>query len=212
MIVILDFDYTLFDTARFKEALFAALADCGPSRERWVETYEDVVGRDGGTTHDYDPDLQVELLRDELTCSDEEVGRRLDEAMVVARTCLYPGAADFLVGLRGLGYRLALLTLGNRQWQKRKIVASGVDRLVDEIHCVTGDKAAALRQLVVDGEAVACVNDNPTELAAMRAAVPWALCLLKLGPKGTLPEFADATCVDFTTLRQRLVEHAERQS
>ncbi len=181
MLIILDFDYTLFDTARFKDALVAVVEKCGPTREEVLRSYSDVVNRPG-CGYDYDPDLQLELLASRLTCPLHEVRAALDAVAARAAAFVYPGAADFLDALRSRGHRLVLLTLGNDSWQRLKVRHSGLAERFDTYETTLQDKAAALRRIAAAGEAVV-VNDNGREVAAMRRSVPGLAYIIKRGPK-----------------------------
>lgn len=204
MTIIFDFDYTLFDTARFKEALLGVVSACGPSRERWLETYQDVVGRNGAS-YDYDPDLQIEFLAKELTCSRDEVHRRLDETAARSGEFLYPGAAEFLRRLKGRGHRLVLLTLGNPGWQELKIRAAGLEKIFDRITTVAGDKTEVLSALASPGEPAVVINDNGLEIARMMAAVPAFKYILKRGPKPTPPGLGVVTADSFEEI-ERIID------
>lgn len=181
MLIILDFDYTLFDTARFKDALVAALEKCGPTREEVLQSYSDVVNRPG-KGYDYDPDVQLELLSARLTCPTAEVRADLDAVARRAGDFVYLGATDFLKSLRARGHRLVLLTLGNDVWQRLKVRNSGLEPLLDAYETTITDKAVALWRLTMGGNAV-IINDNGSEVAAMRHEVPGLAYIIKRGPK-----------------------------
>lgn len=185
---ILDLDYTLLDTASFKEALVSALVDCGVSRKRLDETYSDIVSRPG-VTYDYDPDLQLELLGDELKCGREEAARRIDDVVGRCGEFMYPGAVEFLKRLRERGIKLVLLTLGNPNWQKRKIRAAGIEGLFDAVLASGSPKSELIAGLAPAEGKLVVVNDNGDEIRQMREVAPKNHYIMKRGPKSASPDF-----------------------
>ncbi len=185
--IVLDLDYTLLDTAAFKEALVSALVDCGASRASLDRTYSDVVTRPG-VTYDYDPDLQLELLGGELKCGREEATRRLNDVVNRCGEFLYPGAEGFLKRLKSRGAELVLLTLGNPSWQKRKIDGSGLAGLFDRIVAADSPKSDIIGTLATRIDRTFVVNDNGEEIRQMMAAAPGLGYIMKRGPKPSPPD------------------------
>ncbi len=182
MTVILDLDYTLLDTVRFKEALVQTLMTCGPTRQQIDAAYSDVVKRPG-VVYDYDPDLQLELLGDAVTCSRAEARRRLGEVAERTGDFLYPGAAVFLQRLKDMGAKLVLLTLGNEQWQSEKVRRSSLGRYFDRVVASAGEKKDVIAALSDPAGKTFVVNDNPEETLAMAKNAPDFIYLTKAGPK-----------------------------
>lgn len=202
MTIILDLDYTLLDTARLKEALFEAIAACGPSREEVEASYTDIVRRPG-VVYDYDPDLQIEALGPSLKCDAAEARKKIEAVAGRSREFLYPGAIGFLSRLRSSGAKLILLTLGNEKWQRMKIEKSGLAEYFDRILTTARDKTESVAALSDDPETVV-VNDNGEEIRAMQAAAPAFRYIVKRGPKG-LPYGLDAqVCDSFDELSRAL--------
>ena len=59
--VILDFDYTLFDTARMKEAMAKASEACGVPAGAFWASYDEAHG--GGRNRDFDPGAYAQADR-----------------------------------------------------------------------------------------------------------------------------------------------------
>ncbi len=201
MTVVFDLDYTLLDTAAFKDALVAALASCGVSRSRFLATYSEITTRPG-VVYDYDPDLQLDLLRSELRCSKAEAAAKIDG--VVRRTAdfLYPGAKEMLKRLRDRGWRLMLLTLGNISWQRAKIERSGIADLFDEV--ITTDKEKGGMMQRFSDDIVAIVNDNGDEVRQMITEAPEFHYLVKRGPKPIPPDLGVPICDSLEQLEKQI--------
>ncbi|MFA6603881.1 MAG: HAD family hydrolase [Patescibacteria group bacterium] len=188
MKIVFDLDYTLLDTAKFKEALAEAYTSQGVSRERYEETYRAVVKREG-KVYDYDPEVQLKMLGADLGGPEAvaEVRRRIGDVLASTEKYLYPGSRELLAELRRHGGKLALMTLGNEKWQRAKIEHSGLADLFDEVVATEDKKVGVVRSLAEGGEPVIVVNDNGAEMREMMAVAPEFKYVLKCGPK-SVPE------------------------
>lgn len=204
MIVILDLDYTLLDTARFKDALATAFARHGVGREAFDRSYVRTVAAEP-PAYDYDIDRHIGFLVDELGC--DAGGLKKDAEMLLDDTVeyLYPGAREFLVELRGCGAVLVLLTLGNESWQRAKVVRSGLADLFDEVVTVGAGKENVVSEMVRGRSPVAVINDNADEISKMREAAPSFLYILKRGPKGVPDQIDIPVCDSFEEISGMLL-------
>lgn len=197
MKIVFDLDYTLLDTAKFKEALAAAVTAQGVSRGRYEETYQAVVKREG-KVYDYDPEAHLAALKADLpdAAAADEARRGIAAVLADTEKYLYPGAVELLQELRANGAGLALMTLGNEKWQRAKVEHSGLAAMFDEVLATEKKKAAAIRELGRDGGKIIVVNDNGEEMKEMMAVAPEYRYFLKRGPKAVpedlkLPEGRD---------------------
>ena len=196
MTIILDLDYTLLDTVRFKDALVRALMTCGPTRQEIDAAYSDVVNRPG-VVYDYDPDLQLELLGQAVTCTREEARKRLGDVARRAGEFLYPGAEAFLERLRSTGAKLVLLTLGNQDWQSEKVRSSSLGKYFDRVIASVGEKRDVIVSLADPDGRTVVVNDNPEENLSMSKAAPDFVYLTKVGPKPAPVGYPFPICQSF---------------
>lgn len=197
MKIVFDLDYTLLDTAKFKEALAEAVTAQGVSRDRYEETYKAVVRREG-KVYDYDPDAHLEALKDDFDGERAMNEARRGIAAVLAGTekYLYPGAVELLRELRRQGAELVLMTLGNEKWQRAKVENSGLGGMFDEVLATEKKKVDTVREIGRAGDKIIIVNDNGEEMKEMMAAAPEYRYILKRGPKHVpadlkLPESRD---------------------
>ncbi len=183
MTVIFDLDYTLLDTAAFKDAMADAVMAFGPSRERFDATYRETVARDAHV-YDYDPDFHLGLLQDDFIDADgmDKARSAMDGVLRKTGEFLFPDAVELLESLHAHGVRLVLLTLGNESWQRRKVVAAELDRKFDIVRLVGKDKQGELKGFT-DGGKVVVVNDNGKEIDAMIQEFPDLTYVVKKGPK-----------------------------
>lgn len=200
MTVIFDLDYTLFDTAAFKEALADAVRDLGPSKERFFATYNETLARDAWA-YDYDLDVHLDMLRDDFIDANglNEARSAIDGVLRKSRTYLFQGVAELLGNLHAHGIRLVLLTLGNGSWQHRKVVGTELDSMFDIVRIVDKNKENVLKEFS-DGGKVIVVNDNGKEVDAMIKEVPDFTYIVKKGPKALPQTNGIRVCTTFQEL------------
>jgi len=194
MTIILDLDYTLLDTGRFKEALASVFADCGIDKKRFLRSYRQIAEHDL-PAYDYDLNRHVNLLAEDLKCSPEDLYEGVDDVISRTTDFLYPGAKQFVERLREMGLRVFLLSLGNMGWQKVKVEHSGLGELFDKTVLIRSNKENSLARFADAARPVIVVNDNSDEVKAMKEAEPSFNYIIKRGPKG-VREDADAVVLD----------------
>ncbi|KPJ85061.1 hypothetical protein AMJ57_04525 [Parcubacteria bacterium SG8_24] len=182
MRVIFDLDYTLLDTARFKEALAGAFAACGVDRGIFDDCYRQAIAEERGG-YDYDPDRHIACAAPALTCPTGRLRSLIDGVVDRTGDFLFPETRPALGRLRTAGAALILLTFGQEAWQRRKIEAAGLTGLFDEIHTVSRSKAEFMGHLDRTGGPTHVINDNPDEISEMRRIAPWVSYILVQGPR-----------------------------
>jgi len=206
MTIILDLDYTLLDTGRFKEALASVFAACGIDEQRFRQTYRQTAEYDP-SAYDYDLERHIRLIAEDLTCPADQLRAEVEAVLRRCAEFLYPGAKEFVVELRQRGFRVILMTMGNAGWQNMKVNHSGLAELFDETVLVRADKAAALSRFDTAEPPVFVVNDNYFEVRSMRAAKPNHNYIIKRGPKETRDDLG----VPILDTFDQILEEIQRQ-
>lgn len=187
MNVILDLDYTLLDTARFKQALASEFESCGIGESRFQQTYRQTISQNY-PDYDYDPSRHADLLFAELECTKSQLMDRVEKLLSNTAEYLYPGALNFLQELRNMDFNLILLTLGNVEWQRMKIQKSDLETRFDQVIYVRKSKLSAMNKLSDLKQPVIVINDNSDEVMEMLQLEPDFLYIVKRGPKGVHKE------------------------
>lgn len=158
--VIIDFDDTLFDTARwYEESLSRSLEPFGVSSSDFKSAYpkgdEATAGLIG-----WSPEAEATYLEEYLRRNGHCHALARDSAVAAITACvdscasfLFSDAKDVLGRLREQ-YRVVLLSRGNVDFQRRKIRVTGVGELVEEVIVTPDHKAMAIRTILKP-------NDNP---------------------------------------------------
>lgn len=175
MTVILDLDYTLLDTTKFKEAMEESVAPFGVTKEQFRTTYAATVAAIAGQ-YDYDFARHAKLLQEISGADEAELRRALEGALERLPAFLYEDSIAFLESLKDSGAHVALLTFGNAGFQEEKVRRLGIEVYFDEcIYTQTG-KHTVEYSFPGNEESWVFINDNPKEIRS----------LMELFPKSTM--------------------------
>jgi len=168
MLLILDFDYTLFNTALLKKALQQALRKHGVSDELFLSSMEESKG--GG--RDYKPDRQFEILQARGIWNVSDLRRSFNEVLGNSHIFLYDDTISFLANMKPR-HALTLLTYGEDAFQNAKINGCGTLAQFFEKVVITQNilKDKEAKSLSENKKAV-FVDDNPAALFAAKKYAP----------------------------------------
>ncbi|NCO79854.1 HAD family hydrolase [Candidatus Falkowbacteria bacterium] len=164
MIIIFDFDYTLFNPEKLRQDI----AKIFPERN-FSDDYQK-----------YFKDKKISFSLNEYRAKlREESGlteNQLDQRMVAVEKLLknsdkylFPEALSLLEYYRRQGDRLVLLTFGNKSFQEMKVDNLGIKDLFDEVCFVEDEKKvhSIIESLKDSGEKILIINDNAKESLEM---------------------------------------------
>ena len=111
------------------------------------------------------------------------MGDAPDEAVRRMPEFLFDGAEALLRRLKAEGWTLALLTLGEPVWQRRKVDHSGLADHFDHVLCTAEPKAARIAEMLAWPAPLVFVNDNGEEIDMLKRVLPEARMIAVRGPK-----------------------------
>lgn len=159
MRVYLDLDNTLLATRIFYHEYYRELLLAEGNTEREIEASYKFFAN--GTTllgEFFSPRRQMEILGwREVT--KERVLAEIENILRKKRGFIFPEVVSVLMELRRRGMTLILLTFGDEEFQKQKIIASGIAHHFDEIKITGSDKT----EIVLgdrEGEEIVFVDDK----------------------------------------------------
>ena len=158
----LDFDRTLFNTDEFFTInIKNAVLKLGVTEEQWKVSYEKV--RQGGYTF-------AKHMK-ELLLSEEKTRHVLNNDLT---QYVYADVVEFLEKAKADGITLFLVSLGNPEWQRYKIMGSQIDTYFKEMFFTSkeGTKAEYIYEYVNKFQRIVVVDDNSVELNAVKDAIP----------------------------------------
>ena len=159
MRVYLDLDNTLLATRTFYHEFYRTLLLAEGNTEREIEASYKFFAN--GTTlagELFSPKRQMEILGwREVT--KERVLLEIENILREKRGFIFPEVVSVLMELRMRGVTLILLTFGDEEFQKQKIIASGIAHHFDEIK-ITGSDKTEMVLADKEGEAIVFVDDK----------------------------------------------------
>jgi len=171
-IIILDFDYTLFDAKKFKNYLAKSLQIFGVNKKLWQETYDQIRYRSNKEA-DYSPKKHLKILAAKTNNQLSDLKTAYDKIINNCAKFLYADSLDFLQKLQAKNLRLILLTFGNPSFQRQKIRASGINKYFKKIFCTNKDKFKVSNQ-IPNADNALFINDNPDEITKLQKIHPKA--------------------------------------
>ncbi len=183
--IILDLDGTLIKTEKLKDVFKQIAIDHGCTSDEADDVYKNSrTEKDERGTERlvFSRDHFAEVLKEFLVKKGVEVGE-IDFSKLnneLNESILLPGATELIEGAKKQGKKIYLITLGEGNWQKEKLKASGLEDyfsfgegeedaniiITDDNEAEEGRKLGAIRDKFgkdFTGEGAAFVNDKPWE-------------------------------------------------
>lgn len=187
MHIIIDFDYTLFDTNALRRAVLDALQPFGVNASAYQQA-ERAAKRSDDAHFTFDAQLKY-MFPDaaERAAAVEAVAPVLTDTSFA----LYPDSIAFLKRHAVAGNRITIFSYGHVQWIEQKIAASGAAAFADTVIATDVPKEQRLPQLLQQ-ERTAVLNDRGSEIDAMAAIAPHVDYILIRRPGAP---YSDEACV-----------------
>lgn len=171
MLIILDFDHTLFDTPRLKQAIEDMFLKHGISHDLFLETLEESKGEGPANKagkRDWKPEQQFKILKSRGLSNVDAIREQFVKVLQESHTFLYEDTLPFLKKV-SKDNSLALLTYGEDSFQNMKLEGSSCavkyfGKIVITQNIFKDKEARELAQ----GAKCIFVDDNPTALSAAK--------------------------------------------
>lgn len=165
--ILLDFDGTLFDTAAFREQIYDVFIKSGYDlqdiRSSWIAECMD---------YKYSPEGQFQRLLDIKHSNDKLVKARLDNLYAGTKRFVYEDVEDFMTSVDRSKYEVDMLTLGDLDFQARKVKESGLADLFDNIFICDMQKWDFLTNIVKPRDYFVMIDDRADTLENVKAKYP----------------------------------------
>ena len=162
MNIYLDFDRTLFDTDHFYPEMEKIVVNNGINLELFND-YKDKL-KDRG----FNPRLILDALKKEKVF-DEKVYLEIDKMIEKSYQYLYDDVIGFLKEMQKQGYHLYILSMGNEEYQRKKIKCSGIIDYFDDIIVTLKLKG----ELNLDYQHSIFIDDSLKEVESILARHPY---------------------------------------
>ncbi len=159
MRIYLDFDNTLVATKVFFRDYYKPILQGSGSTEREIEVSYSYFANGTSTQGElFSPMRQMEMLG-WRTQTMEEALSQIENILREHRSFIFPDVVETLQALRNSGHTLILLTFGQYDFQKQKLISSGIAHLFDEI-MITGEDKVEVVSRDREGEEIVFVDDK----------------------------------------------------
>lgn len=168
MKIILDFDYTLFDTSRLKQAVESVFLKHGVSRDVFLRTSEESKGEG----YHWKPERQFAILKSRGVLNVESIKGDFEKVLHESHVFLYEDTLPFLEKI-SRDNSLALLTHGEDSFQNAKLAGCGSATKHFEKVVITQNIYKDKEANDLSGGANSLfVDDNPGALSATKKYAP----------------------------------------
>ena len=178
----LDVDYTIFNTGKFEDEIWAVFFSRDVSRKDYEETYKQSLCTISRQEFDYNFQEHVDFLRERGYKLSQDVVEKLNK--LLDNNYLFSDSIDFIKFLKTISTKVILLTAGDLKFQEEKIKRSGIWQMFDEVMILNGHKDDYLQHFVDKGDKILFVNDSWRENTALRKRFPDLFIIGTDGPHG----------------------------
>ena len=197
MIIIFDFDHTLFDMMAMHEALFGAVRKLGINREQYDEAYLAVTHWKMFTPQAFAHRLHKVGGLDvgQVLAALQSVAERSDEF-------LYPDSAETIKRLNDAGHEVSILTWGDEAWQRAKVRHAGLEPYCRNVFCLSKPKHEFLLTWCPPNRSAILVDDKPAEMKPMQEhKLPMRLVRMRRGNAKYSDQETPAGMLEITDLK-----------
>lgn len=161
MKIFFDLDDTLFDTRAFACGAQQLFAEYGISEELFWRSYREMRSEfpDQGWSYSFDKHRE-RLFRYFAPESDNDLRVRLEVYMSTARDFLFPEVFDALSFFKKRNCSMFILTFGDTDFQRSKVIHSGLGPFMEDIIVTDKDKGMALHERGIGSDGVVYFFDD----------------------------------------------------
>lgn len=192
MHLIIDFDYTLFDTNRMRMALVKALAQWDVTLEMFMHTEKKCMEHAL-----YDVNAHLRLLVPKQT---DDARRAFDGGLRHGDRFLYNDSIKFLRRHKKAGHTLTILSFGSYTWQQQKIDGTDIAALADNVVITDKPKEKIMMGIPKD-ERLIMLDDRGAVLDAVKKQRPQTFVIWMRRPNAP---YRDEPCASYNIMKEDL--------
>lgn len=170
--IFIDFDGTLFDTSAFKSEIVRAFTLSGYEPEDIRSTYIAEC-----LDYKYSPEGQFKRLLDIKHSNEKLVYSRLNNLYANIPKYLYEDSCGFLTDIDRGKYQSNILTLGDLDFQTKKVMKSGLMDLIENLYICAEQKWDYMKNIVQPRDYFVMIDDRADTLENVKAKYPKSLCI-----------------------------------
>jgi len=197
MKIFLDFDDTLFNTRAFIEDMKGVFEECGIPKDLFDRSYQEIKVSFGKTERTYDFDVHLRKLKESASFDEMCLREKVRTFVADSARYLFSDVADFVSLLRKNQCSLFILSFGTSEFQKEKIVGSGLGVSVEKIIITTDmdNKEMALKKEVSsDDKEVWFFDDRMKYVESVKRVFPGIRTVLVKRKEGRYQDEPTSLC------------------
>ncbi|MFH1789569.1 MAG: HAD family hydrolase [bacterium] len=201
---IIDFDDTLFDTRKFKSDRMKALEKIGISEKLYEETYLKARNELGLVFYNSDRHARV-IAQHGFDEQKIKLVFYLFNQPDQLKKYLFSDAKLFLRKLKKLGEPLALLSLGNPEFQYLKVKGSGIHEYFDRVFMTSSPKKEVIKKIIESHDKktkIWLINDKISETIEIIELYSYINAVLKKSKRFSNDEYKKSNLIFFSTLNE----------
>lgn len=191
MKVYIDFDRTLFNCDKFLEDFYTLINSYNISKEVFKKCQNQCI-KDG-----FNP---YTILRkvEKAFFFNNDLYLEVDTLLKKTGSYLYSDSTDFLKYLKKKGYQIIILTKGNREYQKEKILHANIDNYYDDL-IITMEHKGKLKLEYDNG---IFIDDNPKEIKSIMKNNPKMIIRIKRENERYNDIFVDDSIIEVSSFNE----------
>lgn len=195
MKIFLDFDDTLFNTRAFIEDMKGVFEECGIPKNLFNRSYQEVKIGFGETERTYDFDVHLRKLKESVSFDEIYLREKIQAFVADSARYLFPDVVKFISFLKDRGCSLFILSFGTSEFQREKIVGSGLGAFVEKIIITSDEKEKALQKEVFsDDKEVWFFDDRMKYVESVKRVFPGIKTVLVKRKEGRYQDEPTSLC------------------
>lgn len=192
MHLIIDFDYTLFDTNRMRAALVKTLAPWDVTLDVYMRMEKKCMEHAL-----YDVNAHLRLL---VPKQMDDARRAFDGVLRHGDRFLYNDSIKFLRRHKKAGHTLTILSFGSHAWQQQKIDGADIASLADDVVITDKPKEKIIKGIPKD-ERLIMLDDRGTVLDVVKKQRPQTFAIWMRRPNAP---YRDEPCASYDSMKKNL--------
>lgn len=177
MKIFIDFDDVLFNTRDFSRNYKKIFEECGVCKDIFHELYYDYPQKDKtGKLKKYDYNKHVTRIGEECQMDTRELQKKVSNLISNTSKYLFPDVLDFLKAFNRSS--LFLVSFGKTEFQKSKIMNSGIKDFFQEINIVDELKSGPISRFAKNDEKIYFLDDRIEQVEDVKKNFPKSVTFL----------------------------------
>lgn len=171
----IDFDGTVFNTEGFRQSMFEIFQKSGFAEDEIERTYKAEC-----LDYKYSPFEQMDRLLKIHDYNIEMAKIRFDRLFEKTPDFIFEDVTNCLKTINRNDYEIVLFTLGDINFQKRKVESSKIGKYFDDIYYTDIQKWIALEKMVASNERFVIIDDRSDTMTEIAKKFRHSLCMQML--------------------------------